>query len=503
MKTDDIFEALTDIDDKFIAAAHPTEQSGEQPVSVSPVPGKPIWKTLVPIAACLAVLCTAGAFGAKYFTERLRSNPSESGNASPNQSAANTQKVTKIDIPDDSEVGFTMEEFPAFDFKVSRKCVNATFKTTSETDITLKVHLFDGYVEDDEKKHILKLYLADIDGDGEREICATIRDPKKGDGIMVYDFDDALMNDTGHGGYAADLSKGSLYALPSDGKEFEYSIDVEDGVLKAVKTVWQPADMSIPPNEISREPLTLDMMRRIPKVTDFKQLVIPMTGETNDFVMEEFPTYQFTATSNKLLLNGVAMNAVDVPIISGDSITNLFLCDLNGDGRREICASVLNDGVESVEVVDFANDKAYTLQGDRYHEYQLTADGTTLMLVEAEQGGDCRTETREPLSLDMMTPILSQKFSQEFSNNAIVATKIDVEKKFNLAEFPDKTFEITKYNIVMSDITTPDAMISPVISGIDYYLADLNGDGKREIVWVVSRAPGRRGRESSGLDGSA
>ncbi|MDE6726992.1 MAG: hypothetical protein K2J80_03510 [Oscillospiraceae bacterium] len=471
MKTDDIFEALTDIDDKYIANAHPAADT-DQIMVAAPAPKKPLWKTLVPIAACLAVLCAAGAFGAKYYTERLRSNPSESGSASFSQLAAYTQKVTRIDIPDDgSEAGFTMEEFPAFDFKVSQKSVNATFKTTPEMDIAIANQLFD----EDEKIHILNLYLADLDGDGKREICATIYDAEKGEGIMVHDFDDGLMNDAENSGVIVDLAKGSLYSLPSDGKEFEYSLEEEDGVLKAVKTVWQPAEMSMIPNEISREPLTLDMMMRIPKATDFKQIAIPRTGVPNDFTMEEFPTYYFTATSNKIILNGAAMNNVDVPIISGDSIENLYLCDLNGDGRRELCATVLNDGIRSVDVVNFAKYKWYTLQGSNGHDlrrsYSLEAENEKLKLVVNNHAGSCLTVTSEPLSLDMLTPILS--------NTGVI--KIDTEKTFKLVEFPDKTFEITKHSIVMSDITTPDAMIRPVISGIEYYLADLNGDGNHEI----------------------
>lgn len=42
MKTDDIFEAITDIDDKFLDEARQTDFSGDQPIVVRPAPRKPL-----------------------------------------------------------------------------------------------------------------------------------------------------------------------------------------------------------------------------------------------------------------------------------------------------------------------------------------------------------------------------------------------------------------------------------------------------------------------------
>lgn len=484
MKTDDIFEAITDIDDKFIAEARPVDFNDDQPVVVYPAPKKPLWKTLVPIAACLTVICAAAAFGVKYFKERPRSETSSGGGV-----VVSAQSVSRIDIPNDgSDTEFTMDEFPAFDFKVSNKAVMSVF-TTFEMDIVVENSIFDGriYIDD--------LYLADLNGDGMREICASGYDINLDQIIMVSDFADGLKCNTETGSVIVDdTTNGTLYVFPPNYMDFEYtltnfgySLAEEDDVLKVVKTVLELNSESDVPEELSREPLTLDMMTRIDKAAYFEKINVPVSldGE-NKFVMEEFPGYSFTATHNSVLLSGYKMNIVATLIIGGDTLEDLYLCDLNGDGRRELCATVLNNGAKCVEVVDFSEyycggTKWYTLQGDRYNSYYLGRDSKTLIISHAEQYGSDRLVSSTQLSLDMMTPILSQKFSQEFSNNEIVATKIEAEKKFKLAEFPDKTFEITKHSIVMSDVTTPDAMIRPVISGIDYYLADLNGDGEREI----------------------
>lgn len=471
MKTDDIFEAITDIDDKFIAETRPIDLTDDQTAIAYPAVKKPLWKTLVPLAAGIAVLCAAGAFGAKYYTERLRSDPSESGSTSFSQLSVSAQNVTKIDIPDDgSEAVFTMEEFPEFSFRVSNKAVMGTLILPPEYDLAVEKCLFDDTIG------ILDLYLADLNGDGKRELCASVYEAHKGHGIMVSDFENGLVynEDVGAITVYPKNEKSWWYTLPSDGREFEYSLAEEDGVLKAVKTVWQPSYSSTIPNELSRETLTLDMMTKMNNATDFKEISIPRSGVPNFFEMEEFPTYKFAATPTAVLLNSFAMSVVDVPIISGDSIENLFLCDLNGDGRRELCATVINNGIRSVEVVDFMNSKQYTLQGVQNsmyrHEYNLVAAGEELKLVERQQTGDLLVSDTT-LTLDMMTPILS--------NTDL--TKIEGEKMFKLAEFSDKTFEVTEHCIVMSDITTPDAMIRSVINGLDYYLTDLNGDGNREI----------------------
>lgn len=470
MKTDDIFEAITDIDDKFLDEARQTDFSGDQPIVVRPAPRKPLWKTLVPIAACIAVLCAAGTLGVKYFKNRPRSETSEGSNASFSYLGASTQKVSRIEIPEDgSEVRFTMDEFPAFDFRASNNFVWSVLKTTPETDAVFENSLFH------KNASVQDIYLADLNGDGKREICATVYEAEKGQSIMVCDFADGLNEE----GIVVDTIANSLYSLPSMAWEYEYALAAEDGILKAVKTEWQPMYASTIPNEISREPLTLDMMSRINASYEFKEVTIPLPGARNDFVMEEFPDYGFTATYEGILLNGYKINAVDVAIISGDYVENLFLCDLNGDGRRELCATVVNDGVRSVDVIDFANnDKWYTLQGKAREEYYLEKEtyldtgNEHLMSVFREDNGDCCLETHDPLSLDKMTPVLS--------NNGL--TKLEDEKQFKLAEFPDKTFEIIDGKIVMDDVKAPaGTMRNSVIGGMEYYLTDLNGDGKREI----------------------
>lgn len=674
MKTDDIFEALTDIDDKFLEEARMLEPSDDQPTVVRPAPKKPLWKTLVPIAACLAVVGTAVTIGVKYLhghgglntsttasskeypastkdfqypetakyivSEKYYDDPSlfnpcflmdtkwdyedtyaksyeelvaqsdliiagefadyahqtqdpsqthesspdvedyslnylrvenvikgdikagqyvlicqndeisaggdravqlnsddrltpmfkgdrwiyflkkngdcyepvngpqgrypmpgnrnidvsNSGeiemvdeyftvdNAAPARDEiydtvaaileAARPKLEKISIPEDgSEVKFTMEEFPAFSFVVSNYYVKGVLKTTIETDIKVDYDLFGGYLE------INDLYLADLNGDGKREICATIYEEEKGNSILVCDFAGGLEYN-GDGSVVVDTIECPLYVLSAEAHEYEYRLAEEDGVLNAVKTEWHLPPVSSAPKELSREPLTLDMMEKmtVRKAASYelKEITIPLPRARNEFVMEEFPDYGFTATYKGVLLNGYDMNAVDVSIISGDEIENLFLCDLNGDGKRELCATVINDGVKSVEVVDFANDQWYKLQSTAQSKYSISVEDEQLILTSATFGvnGESLLEGHDPLSLDLMIPVIPNRN----------LTKLEDNKWFTLAEFPDKTFELIDGHIVMDDINAPvGTMRNSVIGGIEYYLTDLNGDGKREI----------------------
>lgn len=377
-------------------------------------------------------------------------------------------KLEEITLPEDgSEVGFTMVEFPAFTFRASNDSVMSVLKTSPEVDAVFENSLFGKNVS------ISNLYLADLNGDGKREICATVYDEEKGSSIMVCDFAGGLKyNDDGSIVFV-NTTAGSLYALSAEPFAYEYTLAAEDGVLKAVKTEWHLPPVSSASKELSREPLTLDMMTRINSSCELEEIVIPLSGARNEFDMAEFPDFGLTATHESVLLNGYEMNAVDVPIISGDEILNLFLCDLNSDGKREFCATVVNNGVRSVEAVDFANNKQYTLQGKADNEYYLKTENEQLMSVFCEDNGECMLETHEPLSLDKMMPVFS---------NISALTLLGDEKQFMLAEFPDKTFEVIYGHIVMDDVNAPaGTMRNSVIGGMEYYLTDLNGDGKREI----------------------
>lgn len=116
--------------------------------------------------------------------------------------------------------------------------------------------------------------------------------------------------------------------------------------------------------------------------------------------------------------------------------------------------------------------------------YSLKVADEELILVESEpiEGDHAPTYvTYLTLSLDKMTQVIPN----------LDLTLLEDEKQFMLAEFPDKTFEVIDGHIVMDDINAPaGTMRNSVIAGIEYYLTDLNGDGKREICSTAAMGSG-------------
>lgn len=77
MKTDDFFEALSEIDDELIANARPVRSPEEVVIRRAP-----LWKTIsgyAAAAACVAALAVGGIFGIKYLAGRNAVTPPASG----------------------------------------------------------------------------------------------------------------------------------------------------------------------------------------------------------------------------------------------------------------------------------------------------------------------------------------------------------------------------------------------------------------------------------------
>lgn len=95
--------------------------------------------------------------------------------------------------------------------------------------------------------------------------------------------------------------------------------------------------------------------------------------------LPEFPGVTFRYTSATVTAE---TEAGSVDLIYGMPVWNVYFADLNGDGKRELCATVsIGSGIidDRIEVYDYANAQAYTL-ADRFHfDYHLTLEGDTLI----------------------------------------------------------------------------------------------------------------------------
>lgn len=101
MRTDDFFEALSEIDDELIANAGPVRSPDEIVVRRAP-----LWKTIAgyaAAAACVAALAVGGIFGIKYFNGRNAVTPPASGTSG----ADGNTSISKSDC-----MAFVPAEYP-------------------------------------------------------------------------------------------------------------------------------------------------------------------------------------------------------------------------------------------------------------------------------------------------------------------------------------------------------------------------------------------------------
>ena len=106
---------------------------------------------------------------------------------------------------------------------------------------------------------------------------------------------------------------------------------------------------------------------------------VEMLENTAEFRMEEYPGVVFRCDSKHLIAEE---KDVKKKLISGMPLCNLFLSDLNGDGRRELCATVfIGSGIidQRIVVYDYADSMQFELQDRMAYDYYLTVEDGKLV----------------------------------------------------------------------------------------------------------------------------
>ena len=259
-------------------------------------------------------------------------------------------------------------------------------------------------------------------------------------------------------------------------------------------------------------------------------------GLNVEFELEEFEGVTFGWESGKLYTRtGDSEERENIQGGTGVYVSpyNTYLCDLTGDGRREICTAVsIGSGIvnQSIYVLDYYNGKVYMLdeRGDR--DFGLEKRNGELYLLSWKftmNYDELRDEKVEPLTLDLLKEIGSdpdaetpqpegseipeetnqpeettqpentqQPQETELPSENVVKimdlkddTLDDLPITFYMEEFPDASFRYdpTEYpneDALHLDIKSEHESYRRTdcfkkITAI--YLCDLNGDGKREI----------------------
>lgn len=448
MKTDDIFEALTDIDDKLIAAADPIGQN-DGPMIVRPAPRKPLWKTLVPVAACLAVLGLGGAFGLRYLGERPKAETSDDTNmsgyssSSGNGESSNDTSINKglglEEVKLSSDNRFGMEEFPRYDLKKTDNSVLLNGYEMNAVDMPIIT-----------ADSIGAMYLYDVNGDGRRELCATVMI----NGVMRVEI--------------VDLANLAFYKSPAKWDMTCLKLDQKDGE-KYLKLYNKNQDGDA--IEEMTEELSLDSMMRI-----LSNSVPIKIDEDGWFGLAEFPELEFYVKNDVLIMGDSSTNTMKKVVMSG---IEFYLADLNGDGYRELCSwQSLGSGIEQrfVQVYDIANNETY-LRGSKPYADQprLELENGELQFVTNEYGGD-NVISREPLDLKKL---------EKLPNNGkprYEEVPLIIDQKFTLPDYDGFTFTVDTSSPNYHDFIFKYGSNCVQNAVERVFLCDLDGDGKREIV---------------------
>lgn len=378
------------------------------------------------------------------------------------------QNVQKIDVPKEEKIEyeFLMEEFPEYTFKVSN--YNVIVNIDPPTGLAISCTSFSAI----SAWRIEDLYLADLNADGKRELCATISVGNSGvTAVRVCDLENRVD-----------------YILKSDNAENVYALAEDSGRLMAVTKEYLPLYYSRLPEERSRVPLTLDMMKEVkPDLEEVPVSGFDENGERTFFV-PEFTSTWFTVSKNfvNVRFNGGEYREEPLTPISGDEIQKLFLYDINGDDRREICAQVLVDGKVGIRVYDFMEQATYSLFGDKdqsEHRYELAGNtGGALFVV------SCSIDTTgENITTDYSTEInMSMLTKDSVRPNIYDISSILDGALISLPEFSD--LELSKDHNNVSLLYKKNGNEKVIIGGrgntfwtYNLFLTDLNGDSKPEV----------------------
>lgn len=466
MKPDELFEMLTDIDDKFIDDAMPESKNTDvvQPQKIQMTKRRFPWG--IATAACLAVCVAVGAVVAVNAGKSKIPFEPNSGITGTEPSYApecvfDYSGLEESELPpvEERHYDFTMREYPEQRFY------------TEITGLGVELYAIDDGITHLTHYGLNNLYLYDFDNDGKREICMTYYDdqvPWRVD-ISVYDPEDQ-----------------TFYCTDPGYIEYNYRL-VVSGEKLMMEVSPGSAMNNVPDSDLtSIEPLSL---KRVAK--DAEEIYTGTETLPLEFIVAEVNLkFEISENKNLSLINwGAAASPADwyssEVFPGGETVRSVYLCDLDGDGYREIAAAVTaENGDTFVKAYDAKAQKEYEYKPgnyeSRWHYNNLTLkDGSLYLCTKYEVNVD-----EQPLSLDAMKEVTTESSEQIESVYDVSTAKDFVLYDFHMPEYSGCEFKVDGNNIVMNQNGNTTPLIgSPEISKV--WLSDLNGDGKREIIAEV------------------
>lgn len=452
MKPYELFEMLTDIDDKFIDDAMPESKNTDviQPQKIHMTKRRFPWG--IATAACLAVCVAVGVVIA--VNAGKGKIPVES-----NSSAQSTPLTTIIKEAEEIYTETGNKELP-LSFSIEELDVLPHFQIRDDKTIIRlsKIEMnIDGWEVFSNKVYVRSVYLCDLNpslkGDNYRELVAAVTDENGNKSIRAYDFVTQKEYEFKVEDYESrwhydslTLKDGSLYLCTEDG------------------------------SAVSQDSLTLSDMKAITQVdtvyTGSEQLPL-------EFIVAEVDL-KFEISENKYLslINWGAAASMDDwysmgIMLEGTSVRRVFLCDLNADNVREIVAEVTDeDGENFIWAYNIPTKTEYV--NTEFDALKVDGGALYLTYILAE------AQNAEPLTLSQLTAVPHV--------DTIYTGSEQLPLEFGVDEAA-RNFRIDEYGLSVLNWGEMDAWDSSVIlpGKVHYvYLCDLNGDERREIIAEVT-----------------
>ena len=218
----------------------------------------------------------------------------------------------------------------------------------------------------------------------------------------------------------------------------------------------------------------------------FKTDEMPWEGSA-ELQMEEYPGVTFRWTPYGITTTDEAGEATLIHY--GMPIWNVFLCDLNGDGKRELCTTVsFGSGIvdNHIEVYDYAAGQWYILRDREEYDYALSLEDGRLRVSQWEyQGGPpCQGEPAAVggLALSSADGLEGKWFIAQTAEPYYTSAAPAAEPNAAARAAYVKTLEDLLYRNTLPDGTDywPGDMEDNTFA-----LADVDGDGREELVFLT------------------
>ncbi|MDE7229095.1 MAG: hypothetical protein K2N56_01320 [Oscillospiraceae bacterium] len=215
-----------------------------------------------------------------------------------------------------------------------------------------------------------------------------------------------------------------------------------------------------------------------------------------EFTMDEFPGVKFKCDGQNLTVNDS-----DTVLYTGWPINDLYLIDLNGDGKRELCSTVyIGSGIidERVMAYDYANGKLYELADRGRYDYRISAyagelSGDYYVDIEKYEYSTNKWMWRQPFKIGLLTEVKSQSTDIRQAYEGV--TEVKIASEMSLDDFPGEKFVFGEKSIdvILKDGSEDNLFGMSNVTPIEHiYLFDMNGDGKREIIVEHFSQPGEQ-----------